>query len=524
MLSAKAKAIKEEKVSNILKVLMQLYTMISESYSPVKWSVLTQGFEVSPSIRTVLIDKGIVAVSKKHTNAFFYWQTKAMTPNWDLAESVYDSMENYKRTKASNKTMENNFNSIVERKKLIPINLNPVASKLPTIKKPVSESDSQRGKHWNRIEGRIDAIRKILYYCAMPRNSVELKAKLKEVTCGAPTLQWLKLNGWLLSTEKGKWFNIGEMDPSRFDEACLNKLKADLKEGNIGSAIDTHKATHQAPKHSKLVDLQKRLNENVLSALGNETIDAWRRYMCNNIKEHTYNEIFNWLVNNKYFVCTNLTPLSFQVNGLVSEISYEEVVRMNNDIKLGLDSTKVLRYQDNFGSETSEEKQSFIKLKEAIDKTVLSIHPAAEVSLELLQAKISQTHKFCKEISYWLVNNDYFKATHPYPYFSRTIEVEAISLTSAKQLLNDILTKNPNTQGFLKGVIEESIIDYKRGINQQDREKEVKNSQNNVIEITEKPSTLSPVDALRKERIKFAKMLFKLGDVKGANEILEREV
>lgn len=516
MLSAKAKAIKEEKISNILKVLMQLYTMISESYSPVKWSVLTQGFEVSPSIRTVLIDKGIVAVSKKHTNAFFYWQTKAMTPNWDLAESVYDSMENYKRTKASNKAMENNFNSIVERKKLIPINLNPIASKLPTIKKPTSINDNQRGKHFNRIEGRIDAIKQILYYCAMPRNSVELKAKLKEVTCGAPTLQWLKLNGWLLSTEKGKWFNIGEMDPSRFDEACLNKLKADLKKGNIGSVIDMRKATKQVPQNAKLVDLQKRLNENVLSALGNETIDAWRRYMCNNIKEHTYNEIFNWLVNNKYFLCTNLTPLTFQVNGLVSEISYEEVVRMNNDIKLGVDSTKVLRYESEFEA-VEKEGLSFIKLKEVIDGKILTIKQYGNDKFHHY-SNILRREGIKKEgqIIYWLINNNYLVyaggGTH-YPSFDPSKIKLSIDLIVVKSLLKDIEDGNKNTLGFLPEVIKKQIEDF-----------ETINSFNKDKGWSETTVTLSPVDALREERIKFAKMLFKLGDVKGANEILEKEV
>lgn len=219
--------IEKEKIERVIFFLRDLYLLTKDGYTTVKWTVLSDKYLTSPLVKQVLLARG--TITKAATKNLYYWSSKSI-PSWDMAESIYQSAQALIQKEKTNKQIVDSFKKKTEGKLIPVVKMPQTISEVFGLSKDENPVKTKLSKFSD--ERRIEAIKKILYFCRdieTARSSTELTVKLREVTCGAPTLQWLKLKGWLQNEERGRWRNPTSMDPAMFNSFYLNQLKIDLR-------------------------------------------------------------------------------------------------------------------------------------------------------------------------------------------------------------------------------------------------------------------------------------------------------
>ncbi len=412
--------IEKEKIERVIFFLRDLYLLTKDGYTTVKWTALSDKHLTSPLVKQVLLARG--TVTKAATKNLFYWSSKSI-PSWDMAESIYQSTQALIQKEKANKQIVDSFKKKTEGKLIPVVKMPQTISEVFGLSKGENPVKTKLNKFSD--ERRIKAIQDLLDYCNIPRRSVDVQDMCKKVTLGVPTLQWLKITGWLKkndlkhwqTTDLNGWFTLGhleslkkdvknnknlamekDLDPNNFETETLTfvrgldpekwysmsslfvymsraKVPVHVREAIIDQRFENskgkfklneNKAILPANTTNELVDLQTEIHDKIFKYLGTGTESSWRLHVKTNLQNENGDEIFNWLVNNGYFEYTKkLLPIGLRV--VKTAISLEEVSRMNKDIKTGnsnslrLDSIDFRFVSDELPKTTKEKHEEIAK-------------------------------------------------------------------------------------------------------------------------------------------------------------------
>jgi len=214
--------IEKEKIERVIFFLRDLYLLTKDGYTTVKWTVLSDKHLTSPLVKQVLLARG--TITKAATKNLFYWSSKNI-PNWDMAESIYQSTQALIQKEKANKQIVDSFKKKTEGKLIPVVKMPQTISEVFGLSKGENPVKAKLNKFSD--ERRVKAIQDLLDYCNIPRRSVDVQDMCKKVTLGVPTLQWLKITGWLKKNDLKHW-QTTDLN-SRFTLGHLESLKKDIK-------------------------------------------------------------------------------------------------------------------------------------------------------------------------------------------------------------------------------------------------------------------------------------------------------
>lgn len=454
--------IEKEKIERVIFFLRDLYLLTKDGYTTVKWTVLSDKHLTSPLVKQVLLARGIV--TKAATKNLFYWSSKNI-PSWEIAESIYQSTQALIQKEKANKQIVDSFKKKTEGK-LIPIVKMPqTISEVFGLSKGKNPVKTKLTKFSS--ERRIKAIQDLLDYCMTPKSSIEIQKKCKEVTMGVPTLQWLKATGWLKKNELKHWQTTDVK--GNFTQDYFEDLKKDLKS-------------------NKNLAMSKDLNSNI-NNFETETLAFVRGVDPN-----------KWYTMSSLFVFMSRAKIPTHVRETIIDERFE-----NSGGKFRLNESKV----ESASTQTTNE---LVDLQTEIHDKIFKYLGAGTESSWRLHVKGNLSNENRDKIFNWLVNNGYFEYTKKLLPIGLRVVKTTISLEEVSRMNKDIKTGNPDTLKLAPVDFRFVPDEFTKTTTTKEKHEEIAKENKSIA------------DNLKQQRIEFAKMLFKLGDVKTANEILSKEL